>query len=130
MTGDKTEGKACMLTALKKYRDFKGRASRREYWLFILLAVLLSCAIALIGAMMQIFCRIPWGMTAAEWGIKILWLLTLIPHTALAVRRCHDSGHTAWWLLVIFVPFFGPALWVATACIPSVDLKMDENISE
>jgi uncharacterized membrane protein YhaH (DUF805 family) len=37
----------------------------------------------------------------------LLWLAT-----ALSVRRLHDTGRSAWWMLVLAVPVLG-ALWLA-----------------
>ena len=66
-------------TCLQKYIDFNGRASRSEYWWFVLLTILLSF-IPVIG-----------------W---ILRLVLLLPSLAVQVRRLHDMERSAWWLLL------------------------------
>ena len=70
-------------TCFNKYIDFNGRASRSEYWWFILLNFGLSF-IPIIG-----------------W---ILRLAILLPTLAVQVRRLHDMGHSAWWLLLLVPP--------------------------
>ncbi len=70
-------------TCLQKYIDFNGRASRSEYWWFVLLTILLSF-IPVIG-----------------W---ILRLVLLLPSLAVQVRRLHDMERSAWWLLLLIPP--------------------------
>jgi uncharacterized membrane protein YhaH (DUF805 family) len=33
--------------------------------------------------------------------------LTIVPSISSTVTRLHDRGHSAWWLLIAFVPLFG-----------------------
>ena len=70
-------------TCFNKYIDFNGRASRSEYWWFALLGLGLSF-IPVIG-----------------W---ILRLVILLPSLAVQVRRLHDMGRSAWWLLLLIPP--------------------------
>ena len=70
-------------TCLQKYIDFNGRASRSEYWWFVLLTIALSF-IPVIG-----------------W---ILRLVLLLPSLAVQVRRLHDMERSAWWLLLLVPP--------------------------
>ena len=70
-------------TCLQKYIDFNGRASRSEYWWFVLLTFLLSF-IPVIG-----------------WIIR---LVLLLPSLAVQVRRLHDMNRSAWWLLLLVPP--------------------------
>ncbi len=46
----------------------------------------------------------------------VLSLALLLPAVAVAVRRLHDIGRTAWWLLIGFVPLVGALvlLWFYT----------------
>ena len=39
-------------------------------------------------------------------------LVILLPTIAVAARRLHDIGASAWWLLVLFIPFAAVALYV------------------
>ena len=41
-------------------------------------------------------------------GLFMLWyLFMVIPSFAVAIRRLHDAGFSAWWILISFIPFFG-----------------------
>ena len=82
---------------LQKYIDFNGRASRSEYWWFVLLTFALGF-IPVIG-----------------WLIR---LALLLPSLAVQVRRLHDLGRSAWWLLLLVPPIFiigGPVLLIMSA---------------
>ena len=81
-------------TCLQKYIDFNGRASRSEYWWFVLLTFGVSF-IPIIG-----------------W---ILRLVLLLPSLSVQVRRLHDMNRSAWWLLLLVPPitiFGGPVLLI------------------
>lgn len=86
------------LDVLKKYTVFNGRASRTEYWTFFLFNVLISLVLGtldgIIGSEMQVLSN-------------IYSLAVLIPGLAVAVRRLHDTGHSAWWLLINLIPIAG-----------------------
>ena len=84
-----------MFEALKKYADFKGRARRKEYWLFILLysiCYFIAFLIDVASGALIIF-------------TTIVALGLLIPLISVAVRRLHDTDRSGWWFLLGFVPF-------------------------
>ncbi len=75
-----------------KYVDFKGRASRPEYWWFFLSYIVLYVIFLAI--------KVP--------AIAILIALAyFLPLLAAAVRRLHDTGRSGWWYLIGLVPFVG-----------------------
>jgi uncharacterized membrane protein YhaH (DUF805 family) len=63
------------------YFNFNGRATRAEYWWFVLFLVPVSLItwIPLIG--------------------QVIWLATSIPTISLTTRRLHDIGKSGWWQL-------------------------------
>ncbi len=81
------------LSALKKYAVFKGRASRADYWYFMLLNIIISCVV---------------GIASAALELKILntiyVLFILIPSISLVVRRVHDTNKSGWFILI---PVYG-----------------------
>ena len=83
-----------MFTPFKKYAQFSGRSRRKEYWLFVLLCVIVGVVVMALG----------------EYGtiVSLLWNLAIfIPQLALAVRRLHDTGRSGWNLLWGLLPFIG-----------------------
>ncbi|MDD5389955.1 MAG: DUF805 domain-containing protein [Gallionellaceae bacterium] len=73
-------------TCLSKYVDFSGRATRPEYWWFYLFTVLLSW-----GSMIVDASQILSGFVS---------LALFLPSLAASARRLHDTGRSAWWLLI------------------------------
>ena len=94
--------KVDMLTALKKYAVFSGRARRKEYWLFMLFFVLVHFAAGVLDGL----CSSP-EADSELFGTLVL-LALMMPELAVSVRRLHDIGKSGWWLLLWFVPFIGP----------------------
>jgi uncharacterized membrane protein YhaH (DUF805 family) len=84
------------LDVLKKYAVFTGRARRKEYWCFFLITLIISIILAVIDGI----------LTAGLLG-GLYMLAVLIPGIAVSVRRLHDSGRSAWWLLIGLVPLLG-----------------------
>jgi uncharacterized membrane protein YhaH (DUF805 family) len=79
----------------KKYFDFTGRASRSEYWLWILFTFLL----ALGGLALDV--AFDWGRAPIEGTGPLATLAsvgTFMPTLAVSVRRLHDTNRSAWWL--------------------------------
>ena len=88
-------------SCLAKYATFSGRAIRSEFWYWQLFLVVA-------GLIAEIFdFGIGWRSSPLT---SIFWLVTLIPTLAVAARRLHDVGRSAWWLFLYFVPILG---WIA-----------------
>ena len=72
---------------LQNYAVFTGRASRAEYWYFVLFNLIFSFVIGFIGGML----KVPILGT-------IYSLAVLIPGIAVGVRRMHDVDKSGWFL--------------------------------
>ena len=77
--------------SLKKYVDFQGRATRKEFWYFVLFYYLATFIAGFIDGFMG---------TKILANVAILGLL--LPYLAVAVRRMHDVGKAGWFILVPF----------------------------
>lgn len=84
--------------------NFDGRASRRAYWMFF--AVNLLVSLLLIG--IDVISASRW-MTWLEVGYSVV---SFIPLLALTVRRLHDSGYCGWWSLIFLLPGIGAIVLV------------------
>lgn len=83
------------LQAFKKYAVFKGRATRREYWTFLLFNVLAYLVLYVIEYML--------GMNSeGDQGtfVGLYQLAVLLPSWAVSVRRMHDVNKSGWNILI------------------------------
>ena len=83
------------LKVLKQYADFKGRARRKEYWMFFLFNMIISFVVGFIA-----------GMSDTPIIGTIYSLAVFIPGLAVGVRRIHDGGKSGWFLLIPFYNFY------------------------
>jgi len=85
----------CYLDAWRKYFGFNGRATRKDYWGFFLINILVSAIIALAEVIV--------GM--GDGFISSLYALAVIcPNITLCTRRLHDVGKSGWWQLASIIP--------------------------
>ena len=83
---------------LQKYAVFDGRAKRSEYWLFMLVHVIISAVLAALASVGPDFMYI----------VSVLYVLALlVPQLAVGARRLHDTGKSGWLQLILLVPFIG-----------------------
>ncbi len=86
---------AAIKTCLSKYATFQGRASRPEFWWFMLFWFL---AVSVVE-----------GILGEGIG-SVAFLAMLVPAVAVTARRLHDVGRSGWWQLVMPVPVVGVLL--------------------
>lgn len=90
------------------YADFKGRARRKEYWMFTLFNIIfLGVAVVLDTLLGLSFTElVPYG-----WIYVIYVLAVFIPGIAVVVRRLHDIGKSGWFYFIALIPIIG-AIWL------------------
>lgn len=100
------------ISAMKNYVNFKGTATRSEFWYFILQYMLIEIILSIIsGAVRSVILLI----------IMMLFNVAMvIPCLALTFRRMHDAGFSGW---CSFIPFYRIYLF----CCPSVEEKYPNN---
>ena len=89
------------LKVLKQYAVFRGRARRKEYWMFVLINFIIGVVLGLIS---------PTSGDPANGQSLLLSIYTLamlLPSIAVGVRRLHDIGRTGWWMLISLIPLIG-----------------------
>ncbi len=90
------------IAALKKYAVFDGRARRAEYWYFFLFNLIIQTILSILDTLISKAASMDIGVLLGLYSLAVF-----IPGLALSVRRLHDTGHSAWWLLIGLVPFVG-----------------------
>ena len=93
----------------RHYVDFNGRASRSQYWYFVLYYFLISLVLAFIDTLVINPMLGATPEQVARGGIlqMIFGLAIFLPSLSIGVRRLHDIGRSGWWLLLSFIPIIG-----------------------
>ncbi len=102
--------------AIQNYFNFRGRASRADYWFFILFNFLIGLLVGVIDVML-------FGLENVVEGVPIFSvvynLFIIIPTLALSARRLHDTGRSGLWFLIGFVPIIGSLILLVFFLQPS-----------
>jgi uncharacterized membrane protein YhaH (DUF805 family) len=116
-----------MLLPYKRYFDFSGRSRRKEYWMFVLLNIIVA-----VLASALIFSEVPMteeAITAYEGqspgtmfyvgvGILLIFgLFTFIPSLAVQIRRFHDQDKSGWFILLGLIPYIGGIIVLVFMCL-------------
>lgn len=88
------------INTLKKYVVFSGRASRKEFWVFVLVTFAIQWLLTLLGGILG--SGDSSGTLATILGLvsTIFSLGTILPTIAVYVRRMHDVGRPGWWIII------------------------------
>ena len=100
-----TFSQAVRTVVVENYFDLKGRASRSEFWWFILAYFLGSIVIGLTGiAILGMF----------------YWLALLSPQVSVGFRRLQDTGRPGWYYVI-------PAIYglIAQFMLPELTVEVD-----
>lgn len=120
----------------REYCNFTGRSSRSEYWIYTIIACIINDI--LIGCMFPIILMASNAGMISDAVTKeqlvnyfisspcFLLFMTLIiaitlvtyPALSVSVRRLHDIGKSAWWLLINFIPCVGQIWFIVLMLLP------------
>jgi uncharacterized membrane protein YhaH (DUF805 family) len=83
------------IKVLKNYAVFDGRASRQEYWMFVLFNIIISFGLGFFLGLLS-------GITKTDQTVllNIYNLAMLVPNIAVGIRRMHDTNRNGWWQIV------------------------------
>src|SRR5580692_7007979 len=107
------------LHALRKYAVFRGRARRREYWIFELVNSAIALALFVLAVQL--------GKAGYPYFLSLPFLYivaTTIPSLSSLIRRLHDTGRSSWWFWISLIPLFGP---VSMLIFTLQESQRDEN---
>ena len=103
------------LTAIRKCTKLRGRSRRKEYWYFTLFNTIFYLGLGLIVAAIGSFQLTNFEPNLLLATITILFNLIyslyslgmIVTLFSVSVRRLHDIGKSAWWMLLYFLPLIG-----------------------
>ena len=102
------------------YFNFKGRARRKEYWMFTLInnAIIVSLYLSTLY-FSDLYSRDFNTISLVLTVFFVFYIIvTFIPSLSVTVRRLHDTGRSGWWLLALLIPFGGIIIFVFS-CLDS-----------
>jgi len=103
---------ACYVEYWKKYAEFSGKTSRRDFWYVVLFEALLS--------MLFGFFEVLPALHNAFYYLESLYsILTIIPSLAIQSRRLIDAGKSPFNLFFWFLPIVGWIILIVYFCKPS-----------
>lgn len=86
---------------LENFADFSGRASRPEYWWFVLAYMVVYIGVQIVESVIGIN-----HLIGGVYGpvTLLLSLVMCVPGVAVTVRRLHDTDRSGWWALAGLIP--------------------------
>ena len=103
---------SAVVSGFANYVNFRGRACRSEFWWFQLFCIVTSVALQIIEM-----------ASASRHGYvsSVFSIITVIPITAIGVRRLHDIDRSGWWMLLGIIPLAGMLVLIIWACLRGTD---------
>jgi uncharacterized membrane protein YhaH (DUF805 family) len=98
--------------ALKKYADFTGRATKKEFTAPTIINIIVILTFNTLSSILE---HRRYYLTKENletldifYGLTVLYLiLWILPQLALIVRRLHDIGKSGWFILISLLPVIG-----------------------
>jgi len=92
------------IKAMKEYTNFNGVATKKEYWsfmgIYIILMIVLFIGESFVMEMIPAYDKFDIPVLT-----NLFILISLVPSIAVSVRRLHDIEKSGWWYLINFIPF-------------------------
>ena len=95
-------------SGFRHYVTFAGRASRSEYWYWVLFTIIGAIVTLILDR--AVFSESDYSPLNA-----IFNLVCFLPSLAVGVRRLHDIGRTGWWVLIALT-IIGAIVLIVWAC--------------
>ena len=107
----------------RNYVTFSGRASRPEYWWFVLFLVIGGGVANILDTTVlghQVFYKVTadgFSFKSGNGPVSALFnLATLLPGLSVFVRRMHDTGRSGWWFWLVLIPLVGWIILLVWLC--------------
>lgn len=93
------------VNAIKKYVDFNGRTSKKEFWNFVLIYTVIYLILEFLSGVSAFDGK---GFFLLNIMSGLFFLFTLLPGLSISVRRLHDTNRSGWWMWLCLLPLIGP----------------------
>lgn len=90
--------------AFAKYAVFRGRANRRQFWIFLLFAWLINALVIWLTGGYD-------DMGNVSFFAWLTGAVFILPTLSVTVRRLHDTDRSGWWWWIGAVPLIGQ-IWL------------------
>ena len=87
------------------YFNFRTRATRSEYWYFILFNMIVYIGLAIIDTVTGM--KLGSGETAPGLLSTLYSLGVFLPGIGVSIRRLHDTDRSGLWMLISLIPCIG-----------------------
>lgn len=109
----------------ERYAQFSGRATRPEFWWWVLFTGLVG---AVLGGIPLGTAGMPMGMVHSASNLGTVWdLVVLVPTLAVAVRRLRDAGFGWAQLFWLLIPGVGLIIVAILCARPTTAQPMDSS---
>ena len=119
---EEVTGFRTLLHMWKHIFDYRGRASRKEYWIpFLVHAGIMVAALMCLGVS-AVLREVSYsaGFSAGRWiavffavaGVVLFLylIISILPWISLTIRRLHDAGKSGWWTILLLVVGIGTVI--------------------
>ena len=102
------------MSTAEKLFSFQGRMRRRDWWVLLLILIVVDLVLSSIGMAVLGGTMMPFTMGVrggsfdlSDWMAKrtevqiVISLITLWPMLAIGVKRLHDRGRSGWWFVLL-----------------------------
>ena len=97
------------IDAFRNYVNFNGRATRTQFWMFVLFNFIANVILMAVGFVLPFLAFLG----------SVYSLAVLLPGWAIGARRLHDTGRSGWWQLIALVPLVGWIVLLILFVLPS-----------
>lgn len=99
-------------SCFNQYCGFKGRASRAEFWWFTLFTAIVGFVLGFVDGLL--FTSTENAFFALLGFSGLFRLGVFLPALAVTARRLHDTGKSAWWMLLYLTIIGGIVVFIFT----------------
>ena len=105
---------------LNNLTNFSGRASRSEFWWWILFVWIVN---VILGFLINLVTPASDGTSSLGFlgnvALLVISVIFFLATLAVAIRRLHDTGRSGWWVLLYWICCIGTIILIVFTVQPS-----------